>query len=133
MTFEEKYLAQLYNLEFAIMTEYKMNSQLTDYDVSFALEALIEFYKAEANNRISRKFNLSESSERIFIFVETAGDLLIGKTHIENEENKFTDIRITINELIDCLKKLKKSVERWTKIGGRQGYLEFVKHHMPEI
>lgn len=133
MTFEEKYLEQLYNLELAIMAEYKMNNQLTDYDVSFALEALIEFYKAEAGNRISRKFNLSESSEKVLIFMETAGDLLIGKTHLNNEEGKISDKLISIEELIDCLKKIKKSVERWTKIGGRQGYLEFVRRHMPEI
>jgi hypothetical protein len=33
---------------------------------------------------------------------------------------------IPVSELVDCLRQLRKSVERHTNAGGRQGYLTFV-------
>jgi hypothetical protein len=32
----------------------------------------------------------------------------------------------TIDEIIACLKRIRKSINRWNKVGGRQGYLIFV-------
>jgi len=34
---------------------------------------------------------------------------------------------ISIDEIITCLQRIRKSIRLWTKQGGRQGYLEFVE------
>ncbi len=36
----------------------------------------------------------------------------------------------THDEIIACLKRVKKSVQRWNKHGGRQGYLNFVQQYV---
>ena len=33
---------------------------------------------------------------------------------------------ITASEIVACLKRLRKSVQFWTKAGGRQGYLNYI-------
>jgi hypothetical protein len=32
----------------------------------------------------------------------------------------------TVDEIITCLKRIQKSIRRWNKEGGRQGYLNFI-------
>ena len=34
---------------------------------------------------------------------------------------------ITVEEIIACLKRIRKSVEGWYKRGGRRGYYEFIQ------
>ena len=33
---------------------------------------------------------------------------------------------VTLDVIVACLKRIRKSVQRWNKEGGRQGYLTFV-------
>jgi hypothetical protein len=37
---------------------------------------------------------------------------------------------ITADEIVACLKRIRKSVQRWTKEGGRRGYLTFVEGYV---
>ncbi len=39
---------------------------------------------------------------------------------------------LTPEKLIEYLRELTRSVERHTKLGGRQGYLEFIGEFIPE-
>ena len=34
---------------------------------------------------------------------------------------------ISLEDLVACLRRLKKSVDHWTQMGGRQGYLRFIE------
>lgn len=133
MSFEEKYLDVLQNIEFAIQLGYKNHNDLTDYEVSFALEALIEFYTAKERNRDPRNFNLSDNSVIIYELAQDMCEIRIGnKKFIEEDENNSVS-PVSINEILDCLKKIKKSVAKWTKSNGRQGYLDFVKNYIPNV
>ncbi len=38
---------------------------------------------------------------------------------------------ISLEDLVACLRKLRKSVDFWTKQGGRQGYLEYIDKFLP--
>lgn len=38
---------------------------------------------------------------------------------------------ISIEEMIACLKRVRKSVETWNKQGGRQGYLNYIENFIP--
>ena len=39
----------------------------------------------------------------------------------------------TPEELQKCLKRIIKSVERWNRVGGKQGYLNFTSRFFPQI
>jgi hypothetical protein len=46
-----------------------------------------------------------------------------------DEEGEVAEISpepITLDELVACLKRVRKSINLWTRKGGRQGYLTFV-------
>jgi hypothetical protein len=52
----------------------------------------------------------------------------------ENAAGETEEIRpvpITLDEMIACLKRVRRSVKRWTKEGGRRGYLDFVDGFFP--
>jgi hypothetical protein len=37
---------------------------------------------------------------------------------------------LTAAELVLCLKRIRKSIDFWTKEGGRQGYLNYVSEYV---
>lgn len=46
---------------------------------------------------------------------------------VENESPSFVGPKpITLDEIVACLKRIRKSIQFWTKEGGRQGYLNYV-------
>ena len=51
---EEDYLDILQNIEFAIMSVYRDNPLLVDFDVEAAINALISLYHAQAQNHEAR-------------------------------------------------------------------------------
>jgi hypothetical protein len=36
----------------------------------------------------------------------------------------------TLDEIVACLKRVRTSVKRWHKSGGRRGYLDFVSQYI---
>ncbi len=96
---------------------YKQHPGLTDYDAVSAVESLIEFYTAiEVYNEIKEMC-----------------DFRLGKNQPENIEPEETPVPISEYEILQCLKTIKSSINKWTKWNGRQGYLNFVKGYMPYI
>jgi len=49
--FEDQYLDMLQNIEFAIVTVYRQNRELTDYDIDKVLNRLIRAYQSQQQNR----------------------------------------------------------------------------------
>jgi len=37
---------------------------------------------------------------------------------------------IPLEDMVACLRKLRKSVDFWTKQGGRQGYMKYIEHYV---
>jgi hypothetical protein len=37
---------------------------------------------------------------------------------------------ITVAEILACLRKVRRSVDKWNKRGGSQGYLQFVQQYI---
>ena len=122
-TFEEEYEGVLQNLEFAIISLYRENHKLTDHAVARALEGILIRYVAEQRGRIPRPFPLRDIERMIFDRVVGIAELRLGRS----SENPDIDLReVTLDELIQCLKRIEKSVHYWTKQAGDQGYLRFV-------
>ena len=129
MAIEEEYEDVLQNLEFGIVQVYRQNRSLLDSDVSDALEALIRLYRSEQGNRSPRRFRFDQRTQHVFDSVKGWCDFRLGRTDLTNPDGqRVLDVTpLSIDELVACLKRIEKSVRRWTKQNGRQGYLNFVE------
>ena len=48
----------------------------------------------------------------------------------EEEKEDFGQ-PIPLSDLIKCLRTIQKSIPRWSEVGGRRGYLNFVSPYLP--
>ena len=127
---EERYLDVLQNLEFAIVSVYHERPDLADSNVDRVLEALVRRYNAEANNRPAPVVKVSDADQALFDRVEAMCEWRLGRS--EDTENGPTDVvgTKTPDEIVLCLKRMRRSVKYWTKEGGRQGYLNFIDQYV---
>ncbi len=133
MSFEDDYLDVLQNIESAIVSVYRKQRNLLDYDVDEALDALIADYKAAKQNRPPRPHRFTERPERVYEAVKAMCDWRLGQEDLLTESGQPLEAGPAPNthdEIIACLKRVKKSVQRWNKHGGRQGYLNFVQQYV---
>lgn len=127
--FEEAYFDVLQNIEFAIVGVYRRNPELTDYDVEKVLNALIKFYQAEGQQRTYEKPAMSSLAAQVFEMVQRMCDWRLGRESLESKDGDTkigSPEPITIEEAIDCLKRVNKSVRKWNKRAGTRGYLQYV-------
>jgi lysyl-tRNA synthetase class II len=127
--FEDEYLDVLQNIEFSIVRVYHQHPEMADWDALDAIEALIRSYTAEARGRSRTKIRLSDLSKLVFESVKTVCEWRLGREQLLAEDDKPPDVTMepkTMDEIIACLKRVRKSIRRWNKEGGRQGYLNFV-------
>ncbi|MEW5958232.1 MAG: hypothetical protein AB1801_10940 [Chloroflexota bacterium] len=130
MDFEEKYQDVLQNIEFGIIKVYHRHADLLDYDVETALAALIRAYQAEQSPRPVNPPALNELRQELYDAVKSMCEWRLGRaelTRAGRSERLPTPRAITVDEIIACLKRIRKSVQKWNKHGGRQGYLTFVE------
>ncbi|MBN1633671.1 MAG: hypothetical protein JW917_05860 [Ignavibacteria bacterium] len=130
MTFEEEYLDVLQNLEFAIVNTYRENNDLIDFDVLIVLDAIMNFYISGIRGKEPRNFNLSGKQLELYGAVKEMAEYRITGMARDDMDAKYEIKPISVNELLDCLKRIKKSVQFWTKEGGRQGYLEYISNYI---
>ena len=129
MKVEDKYTDVLQNIEFGIVTIYWDHPELSDYGVISMLEALIDSYTAEKIGRSPRHFPLSDVERLLLENVKRMCEWRLGRASLNNDNSKDKEITPepkSVDEIILCLKRILKSVNRWNKLGGRQGYLNFI-------
>src|SRR5438128_2317195 len=119
--FQERYLDVLQNIEFAIVEVHRAHPELLDYDVDAALEALVSRYGAEARGRTPREHSLPGLRGEVYDAVLSICEWRIGRATLTGEP-ATEDEKNTAEELAACLKRIRNSVQRWTKERGRQGY-----------
>jgi hypothetical protein len=128
--FEKQYEDVLQNIEFAIVAVYRENRELSDWSVEAALDGLLRTYQAEARGRTAPKLRFSDLEQQLFDRIRAMCEWRLGREQIVTEANEqpieFEIAPITLEELLACLKRVRKSVDRWHKSGGRRGYLDFV-------
>ncbi|RME41975.1 MAG: hypothetical protein D6791_18895 [Chloroflexi bacterium] len=126
--FEDEYLSALMSLESAIMQAYNEHPDLSDFDVERALEATITHYVAQIRNTKPRPIRLNPKAAKLAERLQLVGELLLGEAPLTTEGGEELNLGETLDtqELVACLKRIRKSVRFWTKQGGRQGYLNYV-------
>lgn len=125
MKFEDEYLDVLQNIEFAIISVYREHSDLRDYAVMRALDALIEYYRAESRGHSSKKFNLPEKETLVFQRTKDLCEFRLGRRDLGTNVGVPPIKANTVDEILACLRRIRRSVDRWNKLGGQQGYLNF--------
>jgi hypothetical protein len=132
--FEEQYEDVLQNIEFAIVSTYHEHpEEISDWSVESALDALIRAYGAEHSGRTLRPARLSEAEQTIYDRVRGMCEWRLGheQPQIEGAASILQEIEPkTLDEIVGCLKRVRTSVKRWHKTGGRRGYLNFVSMYI---
>jgi hypothetical protein len=132
--FEEQYEDVLQNIEFAIVGTYReRREEISDWSVEAALDALIRAYGAEHTGRTLRPARLSEAEQAISDRVRGMCEWRLGREQLQAEGapailQEFEPK--TLDEIVACLKRVRTSVKRWHKSGGRRGYLDFVSMYI---
>lgn len=127
--FEGEYQDVLQNIEFAIIRAYRDHRDLLDRNVLQALESLIDFYVAGQKGRSPRQSSLSLLENLVSESMKTMCEWRLGRCSLDLEYEGDRESEIipnTVDEIIRCLKRIRKSVKMWSKRGGKRGYLDFV-------
>ncbi len=127
--FEEQYEDVLHNLEFGIVQVYQRHPELVDWDAETALSALIVFYNAQAHGKSAELRALPGLQNEVAQSVRAMCELHLGRSSLLDENDRPVELGIepkTVQEIIACLKRIRKSVQYWNKEHGRQGYLDFI-------
>jgi len=120
----------LQNIEFGIVQVYRADRTLIDVDAKDAIDALVRHYHAEEEQRTPPLRNLSGRAERVFLSVQTMCEWRLGKSPVPGE-TAVLESGVPVSELVRCLREIQKSIPRWSRQGGRKGYLDFVIEYLP--
>jgi hypothetical protein len=117
MKVEEEHFDVLQNMEFEIVQIYRSTSDLID---------------AEVLNEIKGGFAASPKVKGISATVAAAVkdicELRLGRGSKLDEKADLFDATVpkTVQNIVDCLKRIQSSIKFWTKKNGRKGYLEYI-------
>ncbi len=125
--FEDEYLDVLQNIEFAILQVYHRHRGLTDYEVDKALNALIQAYR-RSNPEQPRSLRSNRLAQEVFTAVKEICDWRSGSSPQDSiESRELPSVQpVTTDEILACLKRIRRSIQTWTRQGGRQGYLNYI-------
>jgi hypothetical protein len=127
--FEDQYLDVIQNIEFAIVTVYHHNPELTDYDVDNVLNVLIRSYRFQQQNREFSRPTMKPLVEQLYEGVNQMCEWRLGREKLVDNRRKSkgpSPTPISLDEIIACLKRIRKSVDLWNKQGGTRGYLQYI-------
>ena len=106
--------------------------EISDWSVETALDALIRAYAAEQTGRTLAPARLSDVERALFDRVRAMCEWRLGRNQLaigEGQPLALTQATKTLDEILACLKRVRTSVKRWHKSGGRRGYLDCQAHH----
>jgi len=126
MALEDTHLDVLQNIELAIVSVYRKQRGLRDLDVMRALDALIDVYRAEARGHSPKDISLPEPEGTVFQRVKDMCEFRLGRQVAATRVQIPFEGDKTASDILACLRKIRRSAERWNKRGGQQGYLQFV-------
>lgn len=133
-SFEDEYLDVLQNIEMAIVSVYREHHDLLDYDVDKVLNILWTEYRDEKRGRTTAAPKLGQRAQLVYDRVKEMCEWRLGRTIVTagKPSIRVRPEPISVDEIMDCLKRIRKSVDLWNKQGGRQGYLYFIDNNIGE-
>lgn len=132
--FEEKYNDTLRSMELTLVQQYRLMENLTDWEVKTAVNNLIRHYTAETRRRQPPQLNQDALTQLVFDRLRTTCEGWLGREVLMDEQGgvaTLSDNALKGDEVIACLKRIRRSIEMWQKEGGRRGYFEFIDQFLP--
>lgn len=126
----EQHLDVLQNIEFGIIQVYRADPSLIDADAKDAADALVRHYQAEQDQRKPPVRRLCERAERVFQSVQSVCEFRLGRGS-PADQPAAPESLTPLSDLVQCLRQIQKSIPRWSRQGGRRGYLDFVGQYLP--
>ncbi len=126
----EEDLDLLQNLEFAVAQVWRTHPEMTDYAAQRAYDAAYQRYRDEARGHTPKPCALTGLDRETLNAVLAICEFRLGREP-QPGRSKETVTPVPVSRLLDCLGTLRKSVERHTRLGGRQGYLTFIDGFVP--
>jgi hypothetical protein len=119
----------LQNIEAAVVAVWRSNRAMTNYTVMRAYDTAIAEYSALARQQTPKPANLTGLDATLFKAVREICEWRLGHGANPDSDEKITPI--SVEDLVACLKKLRKSVDFWTRERGRSGYLDYIQDFLP--
>ena len=136
-SFEEQYNDPLRSMEIALAKMYREHETMTDWESLNALNGLTRTYSAEQRRRNAPTLKLSTLAQQSYDELKLTCDGWLGRVPIFDEAGQMADLAetsLTLAEVINCLKRVRKSVEMWQKEGGQRGYFNFINQFLsPDV
>lgn len=127
MKIEEERLDVLQNLEAAVARLYRIHPDMTDYAALRTYEALQREYSAEITGRSQQPASAEGVEADLLADVKAVCEWRLGRAPWPSDLGAAPAYEpLDVPTLVRCLKRLVKSVNKWTKHNGRQGYLDFM-------
>ena len=127
MSVIESYENVLKQIETAVVQVWRKQPAMTNYAVMRVYEAATERYRAEALARTPKNVALTGVEAELLEAVRTACDTCLRE--FPSAENPAQSM--PAEDMVACLRRLSKSVDFWTKQGGRQGYMQYIEGFVP--
>jgi len=123
MRIEEEYMDVLQNIEAVVAAVYRQHPQLSDSDVDKAYAALVQTYRNEAVGRAK----VEPRGELALAVYRSAASLCEWRLGREAAfgSGALASEPVTVDVILQCLKRLRRSVEKWSGNGSR-GYLDYI-------
>ncbi len=132
--FEEKYNDTLRSMELTLVRQYRQMENLVDWEVKTAVNNLIRHYTAEARRRQPPNLTQDALTQLVFDRLRTTCEGWLGREAIVDESGgvvTLSEHALKVDEVIACLKRIRRSIDMWQKEGGRRGYFEFIDQFLP--
>jgi len=126
---EDRHPDVLHNLEFAIVDVYRAEPALLDLDAQDAVDALVRHYRAEQEGRQPPSNRLDDRAERVFQALTEICEWRLGRGRLSGLD-EIPGASIPVAELVECLRRIQKSIRLWNREAGRRGYLGFVSQYV---
>jgi hypothetical protein len=122
----------LQNIEMAIVSVYRERGDLLDYDVNKVLNLLWKEYRNEQIHKPTLMPTLNANAQSVYDKVKAMCEWRLGRTDMTGKDKaiRVKPESISNDEILECLKRIRKSVDLWNKEDGRQGYLYFIDNNI---
>ena len=129
--FTTEYEDVLQNIEYSIIQIHR-NLPLVDSEVMQALETLITTFKHIDQGREPQEPRLADKARLVFAAIMDVCRWRMGENVRPEVLGKLPagSKLCSAAEIVACLKRILKSVHKWNKHYGRQGYLSFIDKHL---
>lgn len=132
--FEETYNDTLRSMELTLVRQYRQFDNLTDWETVTAVNGLIRSYTAESRRRAAPQLKQDALTQHVYDRLHTTCAGWLGRAPLIDESGQVIQLEantLTVNEVIACLKRIRRSIEMWKKEGGNRGYFEFIDGFLP--